>query len=209
MEKIELQFTDFLDPLYQELLLGLMVKSKDFTSRCRSIVKPGYFSSHPYKSVCISLFEYWDQFQDIPTEDLLVIAVSTKVDNPADMVAYQTMVRTLYQYAEDDLNEQYLSDQLVFFCQRAEAAYAVGTAYQDLRYFDIDKVSRTMQGIQMLPSIFTDLGMSVRDDWRSVFEQDTRTAYPTGFHHLDNCLRGAARGGELIVLWRRSNAVSR
>lgn len=196
---IELQFTDFLDPIFQELILALMVSKKDFLAQARAIVKPKYFSSSVYKHICEALFEYWDEFYEVPNEQSLSIAVSKiPEEQPSTREAYVEATKALFRYSEDDLDHSFLESELVEFCQRAEAAFAIGSAYNDLKFFDIPKLSKDMQRIEMLPSYVTDLGTDVVEEWRDVFQLDTRKAFATGFKTFDRSLRGGMKEGELI-----------
>jgi len=196
----DLQFQDFLAPEFQELLVGLMARDQDFLARARGIVKTKYFNAAVYKTITEALFTYWDEYRKLPTEEILVVAVSKHVFDATIQEAYIDATRKLFQIVEEDLDRQFIQSELTAFCQRAEAAGIVGQCWRNLQSFNIDKLALDVSNVQKLPVTFTDLGISVRKDWPVAIQADVNPSFPCGLRSIDLSLRGGAHGGELIAL---------
>lgn len=194
-----LRFPDLLHEDYQRLVLALLLRSEPFCARARSVLQPGYFSSAAYEAICMAVFAFWDAYRTLPPAESLRVALSKSTAIELRPV-YDRVLNDLLAVSEDELHEDHVQAELVWFAQRAEAAVAVGTAFRSLTQFDIDLLSADLRRIGQLPGLFTDLGLSVRESWPQVLTIDDRSVFHTGWDGFDAAMRGGIREGELTSL---------
>lgn len=199
MNDSKITFVDVLHPSFQELVLGLLVRDEQFIAKARAIVRPEYFAVNVYQHICTVVLDYYNQYFKLPSHEILVIAATKDIEGPTQE-AYKEVVDKLYRLSPDDIDRDYIEEQLSEFAQRAEAASEVAQAYQDLKSFDIESTSKKFQSILQISSTFTDMGMSVLNDWEEILKPDETPCFKSGIEGYDRALRGGARPGELIVI---------
>jgi replicative DNA helicase len=193
-------FIDYLHPSFQELVLGLLARDVEFMSRARAILKPEYFAVNVYKHISEVLLEYYAKYFKIPSKEILIIAVTKDLPDRETQDGYVQVIEKLYALTDDDLDRDYIEEQLVAFAQRAEAATQVAVAWKNLKEFDIEQISRKFTNILQITSTFADIGLSAVKDWLEVLKPDTTRVFKTGIEGFDRALRGGSREGELIVI---------
>jgi len=196
-----LRYGDLLNPVFQELLLAKLARDQDFLARARAIVQPRYFNALGHQALCEALFAFWDRHQRIPPPQAwLVAACQAGEALGLPPLQVETIWDGLVDTPDDALPRDFLAEQAVGFAQRAEAALAVGTAYQELRGFDLGELTAELRRILELPARFLTFGLDLRRDWAAQLAWDERELFPTGLAGMDTMMRGALRAGELCSI---------
>ena len=89
------EIPDLLDETYEELLLGLCVRDRDFLSRARAVLKVDYFHGPLYRALCLSLFTFWDTYRELPTQEELANETCLRAPNEGLKIHYAEAARSL------------------------------------------------------------------------------------------------------------------
>lgn len=172
----------------------------EFLAKSKVLVKPEYFSARAYTTIYSVLTEFYNNYESLPTIDVIKLKSTEMLERgSAEEAGYLHLVEEIYNTELDEASRLFIEDELVTFCQRAEAAVAITTASKTIKSFDIDELAETLYQIQQIPTIFTDIGKSVRKDWMEIYEEDSTRIFPTGFPGIDRAMRGrGAEPGDLI-----------
>jgi replicative DNA helicase len=195
-----LLFTDYFHPDFQELVLGLMAHDPDFCARVHGVIRPEYFAAAVYKAICTSLQAHWAAQEQLPSPAILAAAVSTQVEDQPTRELYVQKVHQLYELSADDLNREFIQAEVLQFVQRAEFAFAIGNAYEQLRTADIPATHAALERVLAIPGRFGRLGLDLHQDYHRIFNVDNIPKFRTGFTRVDLGMRGGAQPGELVIV---------
>jgi hypothetical protein len=199
-------FTDHFHPDFQELVLGLMARDQDFLAQARGIIRAHYFAAAVYKAICEALYALWDEQGQLPSPVVLAQATSKGVPDQTTRELYVDKVKALYELSADDLNREFIQAEVLSFAQRAEFAFAIYEANENLRSASIAGTYEQLERILALPSRFGRLGLDLHNDWSVLLEKDYTPRFHSGFQGLDAGMRGGARPGELVVILAKMKA---
>lgn len=196
-----------LGPDNERSILATMIGDYYFLIQCRDLVRPGYFISEHRELLCQVLFDYFDQYKQIPPRQILLAEVQARLKRmnskqPMACLAELHMLEDLYEPHQQ--NRDWLLDQVEEFAK----VQAMREAY--LRTLDLlfkpgaDKWAKIWDIVKQ-PQLITrhkDEGLdyfgSLRERWARLREQKVNAdKFTVGVPELDAQINGGPCRGEL------------
>ena len=188
---------------FQEHILAVMARSPGFMRQYRTALDHTYFSSKLHRMVARALLEHIDEFDCLPSKDLLVEA-SKEHGSDEDTPHLEKAVGKLYKRNIDDAPA--VVKKAVEFGKQQAMINAVMDSADDIDHGSREKVLPRIQEAMLVGEDILDVGVDYKGAVENRMQRylNPQLKYegkiPTGIPHLDMALKGGLRRGELGVI---------
>ena len=196
-------YSDKFGEKFQEHILAVMARSQSFTRRYRTALDHTYFASKLHRLVAKALLEHNDEFECLPTKDLLIEEAK---DHGSDEDAPHLEKAVEKLYKRDISDAPAVVKRVVDFGKQQAMINAVMDAAEFIDSGSREKVLPRIQDALQVGEDILDLGVDYKAMLADRLERyrnpqlQHQEKIPTGITHLDMALRGGLRRGELGVI---------
>jgi len=201
------------DEDFQRTIIGLLLNDRWFATQCRDLIKPSYFLDERHQVLCRILFEYIDNYKNIPAKTLVLQEVKDKTSFKESQIAFEYTAETelIYKKYVPGLDtREYLLHKIINFAK----LMALKTAFdKSLGYIKKDPQSEsTWSKIQdvlkdaLLVDRNFDEGLNYFETFEERYErmqreEETRERFTSGFDKIDDALLGGGCHRGEIYSW--------
>lgn len=188
---------------FQEHILAVMARSPSFMRQYRTALDHTFFSSKLHRMVAKALLEHCDEFDCLPTKDLLVESAK---EQGADEDAPHLEKAVEKIYKRDISDTPAVVKKAVDFGKQQAMINAVMDSADDIDHGNREKVLPRIQEAMLVGEDILDVGVNYKDGITNRLERylnpqlKYKDKIPTGIPHLDMALKGGLRRGELGVI---------
>jgi len=201
------------DEDFQRTIIGLLLNDRWFATQCRDLIKPTYFLDERHQLLCMILFNYVDNYKNIPVKTLVLQEIKDKTAGRDSQISFEYTAETelIYKKYVPGLDtREYLLDKIINFAK----LMSLKTAFdKSLGFIKKDPQSETTwQKIQdvlkdaLLVDRNFDEGLNYFQTFeeryaRMLAEEETRERFTSGFDKIDDALLGGGCHRGEIYSW--------
>lgn len=194
----------------QRKILAAMWRDQYAFHLYRDCIKPKYFQSSVLIDICRVIFDYYDQYNQVPTLDALKQEVTDlcnrSKNREATLSAYTDTLEFMADVALDDLD--YIKDKIVMFGKRQALVDSIMEATHILDQepeAQFPRIEKLVRDALMVGENVYDLGTNIYENIEDRFlsylnEDDVIERISTGIGPLDGCLGGGLGRTEMGVV---------
>jgi replicative DNA helicase len=200
-----LQLKEKFDETFEEKVIQLCLRNKQFAAKYFSILKTGYFSSIYCKALFQGFYTYYSKYKKLPTQyEMSVFVVKEYPGNDKMVEALNDKLKDVY--TSEIPNPDYFDELLVEFIKRAEVSVILWDSIQNFDTLNINQLNNKIAAVAGIENKTADLGIS-SDDFvhRLAIKDDDRSGIPSTFKNFNAVVRGGLRPGELVVFMAPTN----
>lgn len=191
---------------FQEKLVGVMIKDRQFCDQIGEVLDYNYFDSTPLKVIVKKVYEYKDSYKQHPSVDVLKTIIKTELDGIGEVAVAETkeaFVKIIH--GDDNLNEDFVKDRSLDFCKKQVLKTAMIKSIDLLTKCSFDEISVVINKALKL-GLDLNYGYDYLLDFDERFKTRTRNPVTLGWPELDNITQGGLGRGELGVIIALSGA---
>lgn len=184
---------------FQSCVLKALLSDRIFFEDIFEILKEDYFSSNPHKMIWVEICKLYQQYQDVPTFDVLKIEIA---NYPEGEIKDDTLTMLVDIKSRNNKYElQYAKDKSLEFCRNQSMKGAIIKSIDLLKDNKFDEIQRTVEEALKISSK-TNLGHDYFKDLKYRAVKEKRDPIPTGKDALDqrDILDGGLAAGEIGLI---------
>lgn len=182
---------------FQTKVIGSLLTDKKFLLNVRDVLYPGYFDSDAHKWIIDQIIQYFDEYNNTPTMDVLKVELK-KVSNDILKVALKEELRNAYKASQEDL--EYVQTEFTDFCKNQEMKNAILNSTDLLKDGDFDGI-RSLIDKAMRAGQDKNIGHNYSKDIETRYREDYRPTVPTPWPVLNEGIQGGWGPGDLIIMF--------
>lgn len=190
----------YLGHTFQVKLLKQIIEDHKFSEGIIPIVNPNYFDNEYMRIVIVSIKDFYEKYDKIPTYNTISNIIKTEVKRE---IPRETAIELLKEVestnSKDCLHTQEIA---IKFCKQQELKKATQKIQKILDTGDFDRYEECEELIKqaILVGSNKDEGIDVFHKIEDVLEDDFRDPIPTGLVGIDGYMGGGLSKGELGVI---------
>lgn len=200
-----LQIADKFDEAFEEKILQLCLRNKQFASKYIDTLKAKHFHNIYYRALYEGFSEYYLRYKRLPTEyEMSLHIVNTQKGNDKLAEELNAVVTKLFE--EEVPNAEYFDDLILKFIKNVELSILLWEAVNTKDSIDIDQFSTKVSAVAGLQHKTADLGIS-SDDFiaRLAVKDEEMHGLACTYRNFNNIVRGGLRPGELAIFMAPTN----
>jgi replicative DNA helicase len=199
-----------LDDDYQRCILSLLIADRQFLMENVDLIQPTYFKNDTHKLICRIVFDYYDEYKNIPNNIIIKQAIRDKLKDEVKVLLNNVELALLYDHYIPGLDaREALQNRVLKFAKTQALRVAFRKSFDLLtKDFESDETWVQIQEIYreaILVDRKHDLGLNYFEDIDERYErmmQEVVNAerFTSGFDTIDNSLTGGGmRRGEIYA----------
>jgi len=200
------------DDNFQRRILGLILTDSFFLVQSKSLIHPEYFSNESHVIICQTVFDYHEQYKNMPQDFVVRQLVLDKIkDKPeSTIIYYKSEIENLYEaFVPSSASREILQDKVLTFAKTQALRIAMDLSQKDLkkdpesedvwnkiyeRFRDAMNVNKSFEiGFEYFKNL-SDFFFELGKDF------DVTDKFTSGFNKIDECLSGGGcKRGEIFA----------
>lgn len=207
-------YNDYFDTRFQDKLLSIMVRDKEFVFRYDDVIKPSYFTKPEAKLLAKIVTDYVYQYKELPTYIVVNNELEKRADKNThvDFSASFDLNKDIFTKPFDDI--EYIKEEAINFAQKQslyEALVSANEIFKSGKVDDFEKIKTEIGNSLKVGVDKNDLGKFYLRDYKDRLEDranDETTVERVGIEFsptLNELCSGGMGPGELWVILASTN----
>ena len=209
--EIDESFPDNWDKEFQRSIIAMLLADKHFLLQSRDKIIPRYFVDKAQRLICELLFEFYDEYNNIPAKKDLVHEITIRVDDEKKRIYFLGELNVLTNYFYPGLETRdYLQDNITNFAQTQKIKVAFKDSMKTMKDYGVrssetwDKVGVILRDALLLEKNF-DMGLDYFKDPEARYDEmaeqeEIGERFITKFPSIDDELMGGIGRGEIAAV---------
>jgi replicative DNA helicase len=197
------------DENFQRRIIGMALTDGQFLVQAISLIKPEYFNNECHYLTCKKLFEYFEQYRNIPEKFVITDLINREITGKDDPVKiyYNAEIESIYEAFVPTANSRdILLDKVLKFARIQELKIAMSISTKELRERPEDQEvwekaeERIKKALATNKSV--DTGYDFLVDREKFYQELSATTsgvekFSPGLHMIDSLVKSGWQRGEL------------
>ena len=192
MEKLGSKFSTS----FQNKVISCILSDRSFTRQIYDILRADYFDSEASEWLVKHIMGYFDQYEKMPTLDVLKVKVNTIERDVLKTSVVDTLKFAWNHLESDDL--EFVKEQVLDFCKNQSIKNAILDSVPLLESGKYDMIKKNID-TAMKAGQDSDIGHEYKTMITERYEDTVRNVVSTGWDVIDEITQGGFGKGELIL----------
>lgn len=181
---------------FQTKVLACLLKDRLFLQQISDILDPKFFSSDPAQWLVRTIVQYFNEYKDAPTLDVLKIKVGEIDVDILKTTVIDTLKDVMKQVDAEDL--QYVKDQITNFCKNQKLKNAILSSVELLKEGKYDDIKNRIDDA-MKAGVDKNIGHDYMQMIGDRFQENRRNTIETPWEVINEIMDGGLGKGELGI----------
>lgn len=185
---------------YQQNLLNLIIKDRNFSSQIKEVLKYSYFELRGLQIICKKTFEFIDKYKSHPTINNLRTILKTELSGENEQTKKQTLELFEEVVKIDKVgNSEYIQKTSVDFCKKEVLRSAMIKSVDLMNNCSFEEIEKVINTALKL-GLDQNIGYDFVRDFDERYVELRRNPISSGLEDFDKIIQGGFGVGELTII---------